>query len=310
MAEAANLVTSENRAEFMAQRMGMTETPKTDETPVVEETKTEPETSTDEEIVEVAPVEGDTKEGQVFFHGKWVDKNHAGYRIHLKTEQTKEARAEAARERTAREALEARLAALEKKEEPKVAETTENNQKPDKNNFTDAFEYAEKLAEWSAQQALLKRDKEDKEKTAKAEQEKIASAWNDRLKTVKAEIPDFDDKISSSTVKVSDQVRDAILDSDAGPKILYHLAENPEIAENLSRMTISQAIRAIGRMEIELKPETKETKETKEVRISKAPAPISPLKAASVPAEKISADGEFTGTIAEWKALRKAGKIK
>jgi len=44
------------------------------------------------------------------------------------------------------------------------------------------------------------------------------------------------------TFVVSNEVRDAIFESEVGPRILYHLAENPEIAEQLQGMTLTKAL--------------------------------------------------------------------
>ena len=121
-------------------------------------------------------------------------------------------------------------------------------------------------------------------------------------------MPDFEDMVSSSEVAVSDQVRDAILESDIGPKILYHLAENPEIGDKLAKMSTINALREIGRLEAKLEAPTGSEKP---VSVSKAPAPIKPIKAmGSTLDSKIDSNGEFHGTYAQWKAARQSGKIR
>jgi hypothetical protein len=133
-------------------------------------------------------------------------------------------------------------------------------------------------------------------------------------------MPDYDDTIKNSDVKVSDQVRDAILDSDVGPQILYHIAKNRDVAVKIGEMTVTRALKEIGRLEAQLggdnkggeKKEAKETPKTALAEISKAPAPISPLKGAGAPVVQLSGSDEVPKnmTYEDWKALRKAGKIK
>jgi hypothetical protein len=120
-------------------------------------------------------------------------------------------------------------------------------------------------------------------------------------------LPDFDDMVSSSDVVVSDQVRDAILESDVGPRILYHLAENPEIAQKISKASLITALREIGKLEAKF--EKTEPKEVKTVAVkSKAPAPISPLKGTSSEQAVITDTDKMT--YAQYKAMRQAKRIR
>ena len=115
--------------------------------------------------------------------------------------------------------------------------------------------------------------------------------------------------VASSDVVVGDHIRDAILESDVGPKILYHLAENPEIAEKLSSLSTASALREIGKLEARF--EKVEAPAAKAVSVSKAPAPIAPLKAKGSALDvNIDSKGEFHGTFQAWKAARLAGKIR
>jgi hypothetical protein len=212
----------------------------------------------------------------------------------------------AAEERAA--ALEAEVKALK---EAKVAETpkpvADPTAKPLPSQFTDAFEYAGALAEWSAQNALRERDKADSERAERARQAKLQAEWKAREAEAHAEFPDYDDVVGASEVTVSDQVKAAIEESDAGPKLVYYLASNPDFVQKLNGMTALGAVRAIGKLEAALE----KPKETPKVEVAKPkpPAPISPIRAATVPNDPIASDGEFNGTFAQFKALRKAKRV-
>lgn len=295
----ATVVTSENLAEFNAQRMGLSAPAEAStEEPVVEAT----EDSAEE------PNEAETQEEQTEKPEKKANPK-VEKRFSELTKQREEARREAERERSAREAAEARLKELEGKATPKE-EAKPADKKPVPEQFKDAFEYAEALAEWSAEQALSKRDAEEKERRAAAERQRTVDSFQERQKAVVAELPDYTEKVGNSPVVVSDQVRDAILESDVGPKILYHLADNPDVTEKIRGMSVASALREIGRIEGRLSSQTTSKSEKPVATPSRAAAPINPIRSTKVTDTQMGSDGEFHGTYAAWKEARAAGRIK
>lgn len=297
---AANVVTHENLAEFNAQRLGLADPAAQTEAaaqdapaePVAEPGQSEPPAAESEATAAEEPKKQNPK----------IERRFSEI-----TKQREEARAEARKEREAREALEQRLKALETQATPQKAEPS--NEKPKPESFTDAFAYAEALASWTAEQTLARRDREEQERKASEQRQLAVKAWADRVNAAKSELADFDDMVASSDVVVTDPIRDAIMESDVGPKILYHLAENPDFAEKLNGMSVITALREIGKLEAryETKPQGKAAAAIK----SKAPEPISPIKAASGGRDvEVDSSGEFRGTYAQWKAARQAGRIR
>jgi len=297
-AQAATVLTSENAAEFYAQKMGLAaqddSTEAANAEPVESETgKNELEADADSEPKEAAAEEPEKKANPK------IEK-----RIGEVVKQREQAKAEALKERAARESAEARLREYEQKATPqKVADA-----EPKPEQFTDAFEYARALAEFSAEKALNDRDRQDAEKKAATERQQTLKQWSDKITAVKADLPDFEDIVSSSNVAVSDQVRDAILESDVGPQVLYYLAENPEFAQKLSEMSTITALVKIGNLEARFeKKEPAKAAATKQ----KAPAPIKPIQGGGSGMDvQINSDGVFHGTFQSWKQARLAGKIR
>ena len=293
--ETTQVITSENQAEFFAQKLNLapeSEIEAAEEAePVESEVENEPEAEE-----EAQPTESESKP------------NKLKARFSELTKQREQARADAQREREAREALEARLQALEQGQAPQRPQA--GDQKPTPDQFTDAFEYAEALAEYSAERALKERDKQDQARKAQEAQAKVVQTWSKRLEAAKAEIDDFDEMVASSDVVVPNHIRDAILESDVGPQILYHLASNQDQARSFNDMTVAQALRAVGKLEAKF--EKAETgKSERSVVKSKAPAPINPIKSSNATADNlVNSKGEFHGTYAAWKAARQAGKIR
>ena len=291
----ATVLTSENSAEFYANKLGLAAEPEVEA--VVEETPTEP-TEVEEQSEPVA--EDEEKVTEERKPNPKLEK-----RFSELTKQREQAREDAARERQKREELETRLKALESQAAPKQEQSRDEKPRPDQ--FVDAFEYAEALADWSAENAVMRARQEDVERKIQEERNKVIESWNTRVESTKSDLPDFDDMVASSDVVVSDQVRDAILESEVGPRILYHLAENPEIAEKISKASLITALREIGKLEARF--EKKEPVEVKPVAVkSKAPAPIKPLNATS--SEQAILTDTDKMTYAQYKAMRQAKRIR
>jgi hypothetical protein len=295
--EAGQVLTSENAADFYFAKLGIAD--KQAPEAVVEETPTEPDTeSSQSEPSE----ENEAKPTEERKPNPKLEKRFSDI-----TRQREEARKEAQQEREAREKLEAEVMALRQQSAPKA---TNVDAKPQPSQFEDAFEYAEALAEWSTEQALVKRDREEKDRRVDEERQKVIQTWATKVTAAKSELPDFDDMVASSDVVVPDHVRDAILESDVGPRILYELADNAELAKKITGMSLSASLREIGKLEARFERKT-ENAPSNPVGKSKAPPPINPIRASgNSMGVQIDANGAFHGTYQAWKEARKAGKIR
>ena len=295
---ASNVVTSENLAEFTAQKLGLVDTPAN------EAAEAEPDAEADQ-----SGQDGEGKDATATDEQKKPNPK-LERRFSEITKQREAAREEARREREQRESLEARLKELESRVNPPAqAEADELGQEPKPEQFSDMYEYAKALAEYTADKKLMERDNQEKARKAAAEQEARFKTWADRVNAAKTNLPDFDDMVQSSDVRVSDPVRDAIIESENGPQILYYLAENSEFAKKLADMSVVSAVREIGKIEARF---IKEATEVKPVAVkSNAPAPINPLRGAlNTMDANVDADGNFHGSFQQWKAARQARKIR
>lgn len=291
--QAGSIVTSENLAEYNADKLGLA----SESSPTaaeVDESPSEPAADTGQSEPKLAEDEATGTEEKK--QNPKLEK-----RFSELTKQRKEAEAKV-------KELEDRLAARESFKEPQ--KEPESNRKPSPDDFKDAFEYAESLAQWSAEQALAKRDQEVKQKEFEAKRDTVIKTWQQKLEVTKAELPDYEEMVASSAVTVNDTVRDAILESDVGPRILYELASDDDLAEKLSTMTTAGALKLIGKLEGQFeKTEAPAKAEKKTVAAkSKAPEPIRPLRSTGGVAE-VSLDGNDI-PYQQWKAARQAGKIR
>jgi len=282
----ADVLTSENSTEFYANKLGLAEDSPTEavETePVAEIEQSEPVVENEEKATE-------------------EPKPKVKMRFDEVTKQRDLAKQEAEQARIRTQELEQELKAIKSQAVPKEQSRDE---KPRPDQFVDAFEYAEALADWSAENAVMRARQEDVERKLQEERAKVIDTWNKKLEATKSELPDFDDMVASADVVVSDQVRDAILESDVGPRILYHLAENQDLAEKISKSSLITALREIGKLEAKFE----KTEPVKAVaQKSKAPAPISPIKAGT--SEQVIVTDTDKMTYSQYKAMRQAKRIR
>ena len=297
--EASNVITSDTAHTFYAERLGLADEPIDVEFESVkkESDKTKGNKQSEPEAEAEANTEQTTEK-----RSEKLNK-----RFDKVTQRAKEAEARSVE-------LENRLKEYEAKAIPQqepVRATIEG--KPQASQFNDAFEYAEALAEWSAENALKQRDAEEVQRKARKAQDKVLNNWNEKIAKAKTSMPDFDRMVQSSTTVVSDEIRDSILESDVGPQLLYFLASDENFAKKLTEMPLVKALREIGRLEArfeqEDKPKAKANKES--VSRSTAPSPIRPLTGGKIGNDVlIDTNGEFQGSYAQWKAARQANKIR
>ena len=297
---ATNVVTSENLVEWNVNKLGLATEPANTAAETVEETPvTEPVAEEGES--EPAVTEQETTETEERKPNPKLEK-----RFSELTKARKAAEESAAQERQAREALEARLAALEGQSAPQKVQNV--NLKPSPDDYADAFKYAEALAEWSANEAVARREQEIKQQAEQAKQQEVLKTWQQKLDAVKSELPDYEDMVASSTVSVNDAVRDAILESDVGPRILYELASDDELGAKIANLSTAQALKMIGKLEAKFEVQAEEPAKSKPVAVkSNAPKPINPIRGTG--SQSVYTDGEQLEYQA-YRAARKAGKIR
>ena len=152
--------------------------------------------------------------------------------------------------------------------QPKETPAEADEPKPEA--FEDYGAYVRALAKFEAK-ALVKA--EFAQQRTQQAQDAQATTWQQRAEAAKTELPDFEQVMSASTAPMSAAMAQSIKDSDIGPKVAYHLAQNPDIATRLSRLEPMAAAREIGRLEASLSVKAEPTPK----RITSAPTPPTPI---------------------------------
>lgn len=129
-------------------------------------------------------------------------------------------------------------------------------------------EYNESLIESKVEALLAKRQ-------AQTQEVSKASEFDKRQAEFAKSKPDYAEKvIENPSLPISQTMAEVIRESEIGPQIAYHLADHPEIAESIARLSPLAQAREIGRIEAKL-----EVQKAAPAKVSQAPAPAAKIEA-------------------------------
>ncbi len=129
------------------------------------------------------------------------------------------------------------------------------------------------VADQRLNEKLSERDRSEQERRQQESSAKAGESWSKKLADLRKEVPDYDEVIESADVMINNDVAKAVFESDMGPKVMLHLAQNPEEADTLNGLTGRALDRAIFRIEAKLESQPLANKQ------SSAPKPASPVGA-------------------------------
>ena len=132
----------------------------------------------------------------------------------------------------------------------------------------DQFETVDAYAEARALQLIEQREQH-------REQTKVLEGYNEREEVAREKFDDFEQVAYNPNLKITQVMAQTIQSSDVGPEVAYYLGTNPKETERISKLAPLLQAKEIGKLEVKVSdaPPVKRT--------SSAPAPISPVKAAS-----------------------------
>jgi signal recognition particle GTPase len=150
---------------------------------------------------------------------------------------------------------------------------------PKPSDFKTEDEYRAAMAELRQKLAPYKAMEDKTTRTlSKLDQEymnTLTDAWSTRVAEVTKEFTDWQAVVSAAKVDLTPELTMAIMESDVGPQIAYHLAKNPDEAHEIASLSPIGQARRIGQLESKIltggiKPP--------EVPVSKAKPPVAPVK--------------------------------
>ncbi|MGH8758328.1 MAG: hypothetical protein ACREVW_02250 [Burkholderiales bacterium] len=144
---------------------------------------------------------------------------------------------------------------------------------PQQESYESYEEYVRAVARWEVSQSLAtERTRIEHEHRAQA----AVRDYDTRAQAVREKHADFDQVVYNPDLAVSEIMRDAILRSEDGAKLAYHLGQHPEEAAHIANMEPFGQVMAIGRLAAKLDAKPRPT-----AAASSAPAPITPVKASA-----------------------------
>jgi hypothetical protein len=187
--------------------------------------------------------------------------------------------------------------------------------RPKQADFASNDEYIEALVDWTAEQKIAKAE-HDKARAAEAAQQKeVFDAYNRKVAEAKSVHEDFAEVVGQD-LSIPIGVQLAVVEMDNGPEVAYFLGSNPELCEELMKMSPLKAIAEAWKISEKLGESESEEEEVEEEKPSakakveekparKAPEPIRPVgngkTRSSVPLQEMS--------MADYKKARAAGRI-
>lgn len=156
---------------------------------------------------------------------------------------------------------------------------SQESAEPKREDFADYEAYLRAVAKHDAKQetaAALKAEREaqagkDKKEQATAGSEKVAKAWSEREASFEAATKDYETVVEpfleEDLKTFSKEARMAIVESEVGPALLYHLAKNPDEADRIADLSPTRQIAELGKLETKVSMPAKKT--------TSAPAPAS-----------------------------------
>jgi len=294
LSDSAVVVTSQNLAEFVANGGRMPEAKPETEKPAeakADETKADTETPEGEESSQEKPKKKGVIEDLI---------------------ETRRQRKEALKERDAiaSQLAEARTQ-LDVLKKSAVVERVE--EAPKRETFASDEDYIKALVDYQADRKLAERDAAAIKAEADRLQEEAEENWQTRLETVKEATDDYDDVVNACRIVFPRELLAEIKLMDNGPSAAYYLS-HPDHADEAKKLvelfqrdlrlrrSPTAGLRAMGRLDAKLDKAEKATSKASPVtapEVSKAPAPVSPLKGSSS-SEKDPAKMTFE----EYKAYR------
>ena len=200
--------------------------------------------------------------------------------------------------------LESRLTALEQQRAPQPA-AKEAPKRDDFESYEDYLEAkAEHVAESKVAERLEKQQQESAAKEAQTTQTELLDSWEDKKDDARERYVDFDDVMEGSDTPITPHMSQALLESDIGADIAYHLANNDDDVARISRLSPPRQMIEIGKLEAKISGEINKPK-TKTP--SKAPAPTKPTKGKSPSASDLPSDSD---SMDEWARKERARVAK
>jgi len=214
-------------------------------------------------------------------------------RIDILTKRWRTAERDLDYERTKRRETEAKLEQLQ---------LTSTADKPKPEDYEDTPAFLEALTDWRIEQKMNLRQAKAAAETEEVDKKRVEDNTDDEIDVVtdkgREKYSDYDEFVFNEDLILTSSMLETVLLSDIPEEVLYYLGQNLEVAAEIGEMSAIKAARKIGKLEVEIAagipdPNTSSEEKEEEIptkklvksthkKLTKAPAPITPVKVTGV----------------------------
>lgn len=133
---------------------------------------------------------------------------------------------------------------------------------------------AEYIAEKKVESKMAERDKQEAQSKFDADRTKVVSTWQQKVEVATAKYADYNEVLESvDHIEIPPALQNAIMESDVGSDLAYHLGKNPAELERIVALKPYAALMELGKIAAKVS----QPAEVQKKQPSKAPEPIKPL---------------------------------
>lgn len=151
---------------------------------------------------------------------------------------------------------------LQRTTEPRQPAPQASDDRPRRDQFASEEDYFDKLTDWKLGQRDRAQAQEKQQEHVKSIEKKT-----ERLYAEAEKIPGFD-RDDFEALPLTPAIAQALADSDVAPKLMAHMASNPDDVERIAKLPAARQAAEIGKLEARLQSAPKTTN---------APTPIEPV---------------------------------
>jgi len=198
--------------------------------------------------------------------------------------------------------LQAQLAQL-------ATEPVKPAEKPKLDDFSTHEDFVEALSEFKAREVLKKdaqeRESQSKQKLVENERQAKVAKYEAGKEAAREKFADYDEVVNSFDEPTCPDLNYALLDSEIGAELAYHLAQNPDLVDKFNKMHPATLYREFGKLEASYI--TKEPTVAAAKKVTNAPQPIKPLNSKT---SEQKFDFKTCPDLETYKAARAKGLVR
>lgn len=165
----------------------------------------------------------------------------------------------------------------------------QESERPKQDDFDSHEEWIEALTDWKLEQREAKASAEKQRTEAQTAWQKQVQSFQERVQDFAAEHDDFEDVVNEvDDVTLSVGLQEALVTSDAGPAVMYALAQDRKELERINKLPPLAAAREIGRLEARFTSQKRNESAASSNKATKAPPPPKSVGARSSKATRKS----------------------